>query len=238
MSARDISARINQLRIARGFKSERALGLAAGVGVDFLRTMREGRNKEPSGEKLAKVAAALGIEVSEILSAPRATSEGRRLAYRAIDSTDEPKKNTPNAAELFMPVSIQEIDVSIDQRGDVADDKNVVATWELPAILIRGQTSTPPDALKVLPVVGDSMVPDFLPGERVLVDTSHRIPSPPGVYVIFDGFGLVLKRLELVPQSDPPMVRLIPVAKHYETHILPLATLQIRARVLGKWAWT
>jgi phage repressor protein C with HTH and peptisase S24 domain len=104
--------------------------------------------------------------------------------------------------------------------------------------LVKTQTSAPAAALKVISVAGDSMAPDFLPGERVLVDTSHKVPSPPGAYVLWDGFGIVLKRLEIIPNSEPPSVRLIPRNGQYAIYERPLADVHIHARVIGKWTWT
>jgi hypothetical protein len=43
----------------------------------------------------------------------------------------------------------------------------------------------------------------------VLVDLGRRSPTPPGIFVLHDGMGLVAKRLEYIPNSDPPRVRII-----------------------------
>jgi hypothetical protein len=43
----------------------------------------------------------------------------------------------------------------------------------------------------------------------VLDDLSRRAPTPPGIFVLCDGMGLVAKRLEHIPNSDPPRVRII-----------------------------
>jgi hypothetical protein len=40
----------------------------------------------------------------------------------------------------------------------------------------------------------------------VLVDLGRRAPTPPGVFVLYDGMGLVAKRVEHIPNSDPPRV--------------------------------
>ena len=42
--------------------------------------------------------------------------------------------------------------------------------------------------------------------DRILIDVSQRVPVPPGLFVIWDGMGLVAKRIEHVPHSDPPKV--------------------------------
>ena len=39
---------------------------------------------------------------------------------------------------------------------------------------------------------------------RVLVDLGRRAPTPPGIILLHEGMGLVAKRLEHIPNSDPP----------------------------------
>jgi phage repressor protein C with HTH and peptisase S24 domain len=50
------------------------------------------------------------------------------------------------------------------------------------------------------------MEPLLASGDRVLIDTSQRVPVPPGIFAIWDGMGLVAKRIEHEPNSDPAMV--------------------------------
>lgn len=59
--AQHIAARALQKGQELGYKSERAICLAAGVGVDFLRHLRSGKNKTPKTENLAKLAGFLGV---------------------------------------------------------------------------------------------------------------------------------------------------------------------------------
>ena len=44
-------------------------------------------------------------------------------------------------------------------------------------------------------------------GDVVLVDLSRQPPAPPGIFVLFDGMGLVANRLENILNNDPPKVR-------------------------------
>lgn len=57
------------------------------------------------------------------------------------------------------------------------------------------------------PLGADSMEPTLLEGGTVPVDMARRTPNPPGAFVIRDGIAAVAKRLEHVPNSDPPRVR-------------------------------
>jgi phage repressor protein C with HTH and peptisase S24 domain len=42
------------------------------------------------------------------------------------------------------------------------------------------------------------MLPTLSEGDRILVDITHKAPSPPGIFVLWDGAGLVAKRVEVV----------------------------------------
>lgn len=213
---------------ARGLKSAQAICKAAGLDKDFLRKIRDGENKRPDAHKIAKLANALAMSAEGLLSL---SEDGQRAGDEA--ATREPSANT---------LEIEELDVRTSAGPGALRDhdgaERVVETWSLPTQLIRSQTSATEQDLKIIPVYGDSMAPDFLPGERLLVDVGHQVPSPPGVYVVWDGFGIVIKRLELVPNSSPQLVRLIPRNQQYAIYELPLADVHIRARVIGKWQWT
>lgn len=73
----------------------------------------------------------------------------------------------------------------------------------------KGSLKASPSQLRIMHVEGDSMSPTLLDGDTVLVDMTRRAPNPPGIFVLDDGMGLVAKRLEYVPNSDPPSVRVI-----------------------------
>ena len=87
-------------------------------------------------------------------------------------------------------------------------------------------------------IIGDSMAPNYRPGDWVMVDGADRVPSPPGVFVIHDGFGLVVKQLEVILGTRPPMVKLSTVNKAYPPDELPVRVVQVLGRVVAKWQWT
>lgn len=153
--------------------------------------------------------------------------------------TPRPGMNRPRASLL----TIDELNVAAtggagNPLSEERYQEAVVARWQMPALVIRPYTSAPEDRIKIIMVLGDSMVPDFLPGERIMVNLDDCIPSPPGVFAIWDGFGEVIKRAEMIPYSDPPMIRLISANREYEVRELPYDQVVINGRVLGKWKWT
>ena len=93
-------------------------------------------------------------------------------------------------------------------------------------------------SLAIIQVRGDSMEPDYHSGERVLVDLSHKTPTPPGVYVVWDGLGLVMKRLEVVFGSSGPIkVKISSINPAYDSYERDLEDLRISGRVVAKWMW-
>ena len=85
----------------------------------------------------------------------------------------------------------------------------------------------------MIAVDGDSMEPLLSSGDRILIDVSRQMPVPPGIFVIWDGMGLVAKRIEHVPHSDPPRVVLKSLNPEYDSYERPAEEV----RVVGRAAW-
>jgi len=77
-----------------------------------------------------------------------------------------------------------------------------------PPALLRRITAAPAGGLKLLSISGDSMSPTLEDGDLVMVDTQRRMPSPPGIFILDDGVGLVAKRVDAIPNSWPLALRL------------------------------
>ena len=84
--------------------------------------------------------------------------------------------------------------------------------------LIRHEFRAKPDDLRMITVDGDSMEPLLSSGDRIMIDVSRNLPSPPGIFVIWDGLGLVAKRIEHVPHSDPLRVVLKSLNPQYDSY--------------------
>lgn len=115
-------------------------------------------------------------------------------------------------------------------------DHIVLAEWVLPAGFF-GRLIRNTDYLRLLEIRGDSMQPDYMAGDKVLVDISQRGPTPPGIYVLWDGFGLVLKRVEVMLGRTPPAVMISSINPNYASYECLLADISIGGRVVGKWDW-
>ena len=87
-----------------------------------------------------------------------------------------------------------------------------------------------------LPVVGDSMEPTLRDGGIVFVDTTHVVPSPPDLYAVDYGDGLMVKRIELIPRTNK--VRVISDnTDRYATYELDRNDLNVFGRVVASFQW-
>lgn len=124
-------------------------------------------------------------------------------------------------AGLEGSVTVSELDIRAGMGGGGAPSEEVrrdgqngdalkPELWAFPRSFMREEVRAPADRIIIIETQGDSMSPTIAPGERVVVDTSHRLPSPDGIYALRDGFGLiVVKRLQIMRRGDPPRIRII-----------------------------
>lgn len=97
-----------------------------------------------------------------------------------------------------------------EQEERHADPVKSSDGWVFPASFVRDQLHTSAAKLLVLDVTGDSMAPTVMSGDRVVVDTAHKSPSPDGLYAIRDTFDdIVVKRLQLLRSTKIARVKII-----------------------------
>lgn len=105
--------------------------------------------------------------------------------------------------------------------------------WLFPASFVREQLHTSAVRLLVLDTTGDSMAPTIMSGERVIVDTGHKTPTPDGLYAIRDTFQcIVVKRLQVLRSSRPTRVRVISDNPNDPSEEAPLGEVEIVGKVL------
>lgn len=184
----------------------------------------------------------LSVPTLEALARAEDVSIGRLLTTDSFDervSKSHPSKNG-------QMVSIPEVDVragaggfGLTEHNGPADGRKeaVLNYWELPRDFLSGHTASLPQGFRIIRVQGDSMTPEIMPGQRLLVDTNDRAPTPPGIFVVFDGFGLVVKRVYGKPFSEPPTVVISSDNEKYPPYERTLEEAHIQGRVIGEWRW-
>ena len=114
---------------------------------------------------------------------------------------------------------------------EFSDEK---ARWYLPEGMVRYEGDASPESLCILRVRGNSMEPEMREGDRLLVDTARRRPATGEMVVLWDGNGLVVKRVETARDPGPPRLRLISANPDYA----PYTCLAEDAHIVGKVLWT
>jgi transcriptional regulator with XRE-family HTH domain len=105
--------------------------------------------------------------------------------------------------------------------------------WLFPASFVREQLHASPGRLLVLDTTGDSMAPTIVSGERVIVDTGHKTPTPDGLYAIRDSFQcIVVKRLQVLRSARPTRVKIISDNPNHPSEEAPLGEIEIVGKVL------
>ena len=77
------------------------------------------------------------------------------------------------------------------------------------------------------------MSPTLLDGDTVLVDTSKRAPTLPGIFVLHDGVGLVAKRLEYNFVGGEPRYRIVSDNQRYT----PYEVAEEQINIIGRVRW-
>lgn len=105
-------------------------------------------------------------------------------------------------------VAIAEVKVrAAAGAGALVETEEDGGRWHFPLDWLRHDLKARPADLRIITIDGDSMEPLLQGGDKVLVDLSRTIPSPPGIFVLHDGFGLVAKQLERLPNTDSISIR-------------------------------
>jgi transcriptional regulator with XRE-family HTH domain len=106
--------------------------------------------------------------------------------------------------------------------------------WLFPPSFVREQLHSSAARLLVLDTSGDSMAPTILSGERVIVDTGHKTPTPDGLYAVRDTFGaIVVKRLQVMRGTKPARVKIISDNPNHNNEETPLNDLEVVGKVLS-----
>ena len=144
-------------------------------------------------------------------------------------------------------VTIIELDVRagnalagpIHEGQDLAyDHESVVGEWQIPSVVLRAHVPAPPSQIRIIQAVGTSNVPHILPGDRLMIDLSQTEIGMGGWFAIWDGAGIIIKQLEIIPYSEPRRVKMWSGNPEWESREYAFDQVVIRGRMVGKWLWT
>jgi phage repressor protein C with HTH and peptisase S24 domain len=177
--------------------------------------LERGVPKELTERTRARIAATLGIEESRLLSSQVAKRSGSPLAQPSQIRT------------------VGEYNALVAAGGGITlDEEEKTGEWPLPRAYLE-EMHLSRGSLAVVPVKGDSMEPTLRSGDRVLIDMGDKNVSQGGLFVLWDGNGRVVKRVERVPGAKPPTLALIsdnPLHSKYQ-----VAAMEVE--IVGRVVW-
>lgn len=247
--------RIKELRKKRGM-TQQALADRIGIHLTNLNKIENGKSA-PDLSRFAQIAEALGVSVGDLFAGGEVAPEEPRRVSLEEEWQEERQEfqrfeTTGVWSEEFgyrptIEGAIPEIDVEAgagDGRiGEVItlpmgeesySGHKVIAEWLLPEDYLRHELHTNVNRTLVMNVIGDSMIPTYQPGDRVLIDLTQKQMNTDTVYLIGDGNSPPqIKRLQRVLFSEPAEVRVISDNPANENVTALLERVLIYGRVVG-----
>lgn len=194
------------------------LAKRADVKMSFLYDIISGKSANPSTIKLARVAHVLGVSLNYLVGS---------------SNNPSPSPLAPIPADTDY-VAIPRVNVQVSAHGGhIVTQEYAAESYHFRKTWISEHLRTDESNLRLFYIRGDSMEPTLCNDDLVLADTSRQQPSPPGIFLLFDGFGLVVKRLELIDESPKKRIRIISDNPQYQNY----ERLVEETSIVGRVVW-
>ncbi|MFN3686120.1 XRE family transcriptional regulator [Salinarimonas sp.] len=223
----------------------------AGLSASAIRNILDGKSKSPRGDTLMRLSIVLKTSVEWL-----ATGKGERYVDHDDSELIEDANGPAGIAEVsgrgrvgakvqagFIPEFDLKAGASFgggvaletyvsDEDGNVYRGEVARAQWCIPTYYLAGHNMHP-GRTHILPVDGPSMLPDFQPNDRVLIDLDDTNPGRDGVFAIFDGSteSVIIKNVQVIRGSSPLRIRCVSSNSLYEPFELELDGV---TRILGR----
>lgn len=232
-----------QDELTRQQRDMKEVSLTADLGETYIRdALKRGRGGKV--ENLQKIAKALGKPANWLISGNQPLIE----SFDPDAPDDAEAHNHPPVRADFPQDAI----IELAPRGGLGDGDIATTAltreiegisevdairpdyWRFPQRFLNETLRRPAAALLVIECEGDSMKPTLAPGERVWVDTTHKIPSPDGIYALRDRFdNIIVKRLQLDESGPEPMLLILSDNAAHQPSRRGLDEVHIVGRVVG-----
>ncbi len=185
-----IRKRLDELIDARG-EDYASLSRLIGRNPTYVQQfVKRGVPRRLSEDDRRKLAAHFGI-AERLLGGP----EDRGGAHSIVARGDAAARSTDY-------VLIPALDIGASAgMGSLADGENPISTLAFQSNWVRTIASGRPEALSVIRVEGDSMLPTLADSDQIVVDTDDRERLRDGIYVLRTDDALLVKRLSVNPAT-------------------------------------
>lgn len=121
----------------------------------------------------------------------------------------------------------------LEVNGNAYSGHKIVREWNFPPDFLHSSGTSPTQSI-VSEVIGDSMLPTYLPADKVVIDLAQNTFTADGVYMWSDGYSPPqMKRLQRVPFTNPPRVMIKSDNPIYDPFEADMADVKI----FGKVTW-
>jgi transcriptional regulator with XRE-family HTH domain len=225
-------------RMKRMGLTQKSLAIKAGLNETAVRDILKGRSKDPQLSTLRALGRILGCTVEDLYKG-NAGRAGYGLADRKQPWPANASGKAKAIAEEDAPdiLFVEELDISAASGPQALLDgraRRVAGTWQVPADALDKKAGDY-RRLFIVKVSGDAMAPDILSGDRVMVDTGDLMPSPSGVFLLWDGAGFILRRCEIKPNTKPLRITLRARNNDYGAYEVALKEVTVCGRIIGRW---
>ena len=183
----------------QGFNKSRA-ATVSGIPESALRSFLSGNTRSISIETYEKLSDGIGVSIPRLLGLDDLREYTSTSPTKAISEIDvrAGMGGGGEVAVTYIP----------DGNGGMIEADDTCGSWALPEDYLRSELRIKAEAARIIEVQGDSMEPILHAGDRVMINTADKRPTPPGVFALWDGFGVVVKRIEHIPNSEPPTIKI------------------------------
>lgn len=243
--------RLRAARARANFTSATKAAEALGVSASTYRAHENGQN-DFGTEEAERYARKFGTTAAYLLTGSGAMIAGssKHRLVSSYDPDEDENNGVGYTREHWKPHTdgaIPELDVKLGAgNGTIGEiinlpvgDNNVsghkvIREWLIPLEYLRDEIKSSPSHSTIMEVIGDSMQPTYMPGDRVVVDLAQNSVTTDTVYAIsYDDEPPQIKRLQKIPFSDPKQVKIISDNPILETFEVELDKLTIIGRICG-----
>ncbi|MBL4871588.1 MAG: helix-turn-helix transcriptional regulator [Robiginitomaculum sp.] len=112
------------------------------------------------------------------------------------------------------------------------DESTTLKKWAMPTDWIKDKLRTNPEGLCV--IESPTTVDKISEGDKVLCDTNDRRPSPEGLFAHWDGYGVIINQMMIIPNIG---VRVFSPNSD-RSYDAQLDDIKLIGRIKGKWGST
>lgn len=205
-------------RIKLSGHSMKSVSVEAGLGATWVRDVLK-RDKSPTLENMEAVAKVLDVSVGWLLGESGSGNLGNTPDLPAL----------PAAPPNYVPVRF------LEAKGGMGGGQIPEEAWGAPRYFEAGLLASlraDPDDLGAMEVEGQSMESILFSGDQILFHRRRVNVSEPGIFVLWDGDGIVCKWVERVHRSDPPKLRIFSENARFKDYEVLAEEAVIHGRVI------